>query len=568
MNAGRGVGARGALLALFALACGCQEPTQTGVALTIAAGDAIDEVTLQQIAQIVLIVTGDETETVPYVFGRRAFVDRTETVAYRPRPTTTQLSIAVAVRDATGGLVCLANGGGATISPGTMTPLDLLLRMPVVKALSIAPPTASIDVMATQAFVATATLEDDSTRDATSEATWASSDVAVATAGASGRATSLQPGTASISATFGAATAKAALTVGQVAVVSLTITPQSPTLPVNGVQQLMALGTSADGASHDVTAQVTWASSQMAVARVSATGLATALSVGATGIHASLGAISATTQLTVTGATLTALHVTPVAPTTPAGVKVQLTATGVYSDGTMKDVTNQAIWVSAATSVATVSNASAGKPGGLTTPIAVGTAAISATMAGITAATVLTVTTAKLLSISITPANRSLPLGTTQQLAATGTYSDGSTRPITSLVTWASSAPTVATVSSAGVAAALALGTTQITATLDMVTGTTGLSGIAPVVVSITVAPSAPTIAVGTTQQLTASGTYSDGSTRDVTTLVVWASTFATLATVSNVAPNNGLATAVAVGKTTISATLGGIAGTTLLTIQ
>ena len=54
---------------------------------------------------------------------------------------------------------------------------------------------------------------------------------------------------------------------------------------------------------------------------------------------------------------------------------VQLTATGTYGDGMMKDITSQATWTSSDTTVATVT-------GGLVTPVAVGTTTITAALEG------------------------------------------------------------------------------------------------------------------------------------------------------------------------------------------
>ena len=51
----------------------------------------------------------------------------------------------------------------------------------------------------------------------------------------------------------------------------------------------------------------------------------------------------------------------------------------------------------------------------------------------------------KLVSIAVTPMNPSIVIGTTAQFTATGTYSDNSTRDLTTSVTWSSSAKSVAT---------------------------------------------------------------------------------------------------------------------------
>lgn len=80
---------------------------------------------------------------------------------------------------------------------------------------------------------------------------------------------------------------------------------------------------------------------------------------------------------------------------------------------------------------------------------------------------------------------------------------------------------------------------------------------------SIAVTPANPSIAVGTTQQFTATGTYSDGSTQDITASVTWISSDETKATIDA----SGLAMAVAAGATTITATSGSISRSATLTV-
>jgi alpha-tubulin suppressor-like RCC1 family protein len=90
----------------------------------------------------------------------------------------------------------------------------------------------------------------------------------------------------------------------------------------------------------------------------------------------------------------------------------------------------------------------------------------------------------------------------------------------------------------------------------------------APVtLVSISLAPLNMSIAAGATQQFTATGHYSDASSKDLTTQVIWASSQMTFATISSVTGTNGLATGVAAGTTVISATLGPVSATTNLTV-
>ncbi|HTZ83098.1 MAG TPA: Ig-like domain-containing protein [Candidatus Acidoferrales bacterium] len=179
-------------------------------------------------------------------------------------------------------------------------------------------------------------------------------------------------------------------------------------------------------------------------------------------------------------------------------------------------------------------------------------------------------TTTGLLSIAVTPANPSVAAGSTQQFTATGTFT-GYTYNITDSVTWTSTKSTVATISNTsgtqGLATTIAAGTSTIKAASGRIVGSTPLTVTAPTLVSIAITPSAPSIALGAQQQFTATGTYSDNSTQNITTTVTWTSSISTVATISNTAGTQGLATSVAAGTSTISATLGSISGSTTLTV-
>src|SRR5260221_570539 len=94
------------------------------------------------------------------------------------------------------------------------------------------------------------------------------------------------------------------------------------------------------------------------------------------------------------------------------------------------------------------------------------------------------------------------------------------------------------------------------------ITSSTLLTVTPATLVSIAVTPANPSITKGATQQFAATGTFSDSSTQ-VLTNAVWASGTPGAATI-NV---TGLATAVGAGTSTISATVGIIAGSTLLTV-
>lgn len=93
--------------------------------------------------------------------------------------------------------------------------------------------------------------------------------------------------------------------------------------------------------------------------------------------------------------------------------------------------------------------------------------------------------------------------------------------------------------------------------------GTNGGSGTTATLDSIAVTPTNPSIAPENSQQFTATGTYSDGTTKDITNEVTWSSSDTSVATIDG----SGYATAITAGTTTITATLGGVSGSTTLTV-
>src|SRR5271157_1782791 len=78
---------------------------------------------------------------------------------------------------------------------------------------------------------------------------------------------------------------------------------------------------------------------------------------------------------------------------------------------------------------------------------------------------------ARLAQISITPANQSIPKGTTLQLSAMGTYGNGGTLALDASVTWQTSQPAVATIDAQGIVTAVGQGVTQVSASYQGLIG-------------------------------------------------------------------------------------------------
>src|SRR5215813_3220185 len=163
--------------------------------------------------------------------------------------------------------------------------------------------------------------------------------------------------------------------------------------------------------------------------------------------------------------------------------------------------------------------------------------------------------TPTLQSIQVASPSQSVDPGQAAQFTATGHYSDGSTQNLTSAATWRSSSSSIATVSSpGGLATGVAPGNVTISATMSGIAGSSLLTVTNPLQ-SITVLPANSSVAQTTKPQFTATGTYFDKTSADITINVTWNSSNPSVATISNGQGTQGLATAMAAGQTTITAT-------------
>jgi uncharacterized protein YjdB len=458
------------------------------------------------------------------------------------------------------GLATGVASGTATItaSSGTIHGTATLTVTAALTSIAVTPATATLAAGYTQQFTATGTYSDGSTQNLTNTATWTSSASSIATVNSGGLATGVAQGTATIKATSGTISGSATLTVTAPVLTSISVTPAAASIAAGYTQQFTATGNYSDSSTQNLTATANWTSSNTAVATIAGGGLAISLIQGSATITATSGTISGSASLTVTAAVLTSLSVSPANPSIAAGTTQQFTATGTYSDSSTQNLTSTATWTSSLTSVATIA------AGGLATGEGVGTSTITASSGSITGSTSLAVSQPVLVSIAVTPANPSFALGTTLQLAAIGTYSDGSTLDLTATATWSSANSSFVTVNGQGSASSVAVGSASITAASGTITGSTTLTVTAAVLVSIAVTPAIPTLPVGLTQQFTATGTFTDGSTQNITGSAQWSSNTPAVATIIS---TSGLATSVAQGSTTITATSGSVSGSTTMTV-
>jgi len=266
--------------------------------------------------------------------------------------------------------------------------------------------------------------------------------------------------------------------------------------------------------------------------------------------------------MTVVSTSIVSISVIPDTATIAKGTFKQFTAVANFGDGSTQVLTSGVSWKSSKPSVLSF------RRNGLARGKRAGAVTITAVYGSLSATASVSVSTAQLVSMAITPADGSIPYGTKQEFSVIGIFSDGSSQDLTANAHWASSDGSAATISNGawtiGLASSYAPGSTTISASTSALQATTGVTVTNASLVSLTVLPADPTILLGTSQQFTASGNFSDGTTQDITNIVSWSSSAPAVAVVSR----SGLATSAATGETNIWATRDANAGNSTLTIE
>ncbi|EMJ97130.1 bacterial Ig-like domain, group 2 [Leptospira sp. B5-022] len=488
-------------------------------------------------------------------------------------------------------------GGGSGMNPF----LFLLFGKGSLERIEIYSPSGSFAKTSTLSLKATAIYTFGEREDITEKANWSSSDPSILSFGGivPGQVLGAEMGRARVRIGFKNFTSEMELEVTRAPVTSITITCQNQNtdLAIGVVRQCSVTGIFADGTSQDLTGDPGLAvtSGNGSILRVlhnpnndPDTIDITGIRAGNTQLRANYRGISASITVNVVDTSLVSIQITPVDPPIgqtsgnglPKGRNMQYIATGSFADGSFQDITTIVSWSSDDTSIADINDTSGSK--GLLTAISSGNTTIRVSappnLAGgtvITGSAIVYISAAVLDRVEIYASGQnplpSVAKGRTAQLTAIGVYSDTSTQNITNSATWSSSVTSVATVDNAGtigLAHAADIGSTTITAQYSGVSGTASFTVTAAVLESIQVTPTNPNVAKGLTRQFTATGSFSDGTTQDLTSTVTWTSSVTSVATINNTNSGKGLANALSLGTTTITATSGSFSGNTVLTVS
>lgn len=383
--------------------------------------------------------------------------------------------------------------------------------------------------------------------------TWTTSDAGIATVNQSGSVTAMAAGAAIITASAEGRSAVATITVSQVPVALVEVTPATNTVVVGQTTQLTAhLQDAAGGPLTDRV--ITWSTNNASVATVTSEGLMTAVASGTATITATSEGRSGSASITVNPRPVSAVILSPGQVTLFPRQTVQLSA--LVTDDRGQVLTGRPVTFSTSSNqVATVSNQ------GLVTGIGAGIATITATSEGATGKATITIAPDPVAVVEVSPASSSIVVGSTAQLTAiprsvSGQALTGRT------VTWSSSTPALASVSSNGVVTGLAPGNAVIIASVDGKQGSAAVTVRAVPVASVSVTPTSATTIVGQSVSLTAVPRDAAGNPL-AGRIVGWTSSDNAIATVSSA----GLVTGVASGTVTITASSEGQSGTATVTV-
>lgn len=458
--------------------------------------------------------------------------------------------------------VTATSGALATSTTLTVTPIT-------VASVSVAPTALTIEV--NEDAPLSAVVYDNGGNVLSGRAvTWSSSNTAIASVSAAGVVKGLKSGSAIVTAASEGKTAQSQITVtapppAAAPVASISVSLSASALNVGQTAQATAVLYDSEGKV--LTGRtVTWSSTAASLATVSSSGLVTAIAPGTVSLIASSEGKMGVATLTVNQ---------PVASPV-ATVSVSLSPTSVVSKQTsqatvvLKDAQGNALtgrtvgYSSSNTSVAVVSSS------GTVTGVATGQATITATSEGKSGSAVLSVTSGIVLvaSVELTASVTTLTQGQSTQVKAVTLDAQGNVLTGRDL-TWKSSNPGAATVSTDGLVTAVAAGNATITATSG--SGAVGSLGftVKSSTTSSTAAVSTVTVSLGASSLLVGQTTQANALLKDASgnvlsgRTIVWSSSNVSVATVTQA----GLVTAVAAGSALISATSEGRTGNTSLSV-
>jgi len=347
-------------------------------------------------------------------------------------------------------------------------------------------------------------------------------------------------------------------------VIFLVVSADSTNVLLGETATLTAKAYYSDGSVNDVSTICNWTSGDPS--KISITeNIATAISTGQTIVSAEFENKSGSITLAPFSANILSIGVSQNNASLPLDGSLQLDAYVFYDNGSSKKITNLADWSSQDTNIFTVENTT---KKGLISSVTAGNATVDISYNSFTTTANISVSSATISSIQVTPIIGSGSIGLTQQFNATAVLSDGSIQDITNTVAWNSSDSSIAAIDSKGKVSLLKAGTINITANFMSFSKTVDFQVTNKIISSIEVILPTSNLSVGISSQATCIVTYADSSTEDITNSVIWSVDNNLFSSVSNSESTKGYIETFTEGIVNVSASIGAFTNQKSLTIS
>lgn len=457
----------------------------------------------------------------------------------------------VATVSSTGTVTALSPGGAiiTATSEGKSTPASVTVAAIPVASVVVTPSTQTLFEGQTAQLQAEP-LDVDGKPLVGRVVQWATTNAAVATVTSTGLVTAHAIGDATIRASVEGKIGASALTVTLRPPNVVVVTPAQVLVQPGKTSQL-SVQVLDDLGREIPNSPVTFSSSDVAVATVSANGLVSGITAGNATITATSGGKTGTAQVTVTPTPVATVIVSPGSPTILIGRTVPLLAQAYSATGQLLSG-RPVIWSSGTPAVAQVSS------GGIVTGIASGSSVVFASVDGVNGWATVTVVPTPVATVTVGPATATVAVGGTANYSAV--LRDASGNVLTGrAITWSTSNAGIATVTTSGVATGVGAGTATITATSE------GKSGNASITVAgrtVLIVPDSVTLAPFTSTTLTV--IVSDATGVIANPNVTWSTSNGLVASVTQ----KGKVNALVAGVATITARSGSATGTATVIVR
>lgn len=289
--------------------------------------------------------------------------------------------------------------------------------------------------------------------------------------------------------------------------------------------QVRAVAVWDDGSRRDVTAEAAWATGDGAIATVEG-GAVLAGAPGATALTASWGGLTTAARVEVQPAALLALRLEVEAVALPAGATTRLTVLGAFSDGTERDVTGLVTWSDDHDDDDPVRVDAEGRCHAEVE----GTVTLHASLGGLEVEVRLEVAPPAPVELRVAWPGAPLPAGAELTLGVTATMTDGSLRDATGLATLEVSDAAVAAPGPGGALVAVGPGTAEVRIRWLGAEATGAVVVVAAELRAVGVRLASGEPEAGHLLYFAATGTWTDGTTADVTGALRWSTTDAEVA--------------------------------------